>query len=149
MRVSTSTSRLLRAGGEKRIIPPMKKLMYLAIGAFCLSGCFSLDTAKIKATGEEHVLARNFGWRLFNWIPLACGNASPDASCPFVLFRDDVTVEKVQKRFAAYANGREVFDPTYSNRDSVFFDFFGWPIPYILCYKEVALSGTLRTEAVK
>ena len=135
--------------GEKRIIPNMKNWLYVAFCALCLSGCFSIDTARIKATGEEHVLVHNFGWRLFNWIPLVCGNASPDASCGIVLFRDDVTMDKVQNRFAAYANGREVINPTYHNRDSVFFDFFGWPIPYIICYKEVALSGTLKTEVVR
>lgn len=114
----------------------------------CLSGCFSIDSAKMKSTGDEHVLVHNFGWQLFNCIPLACGNAEPDASCPFVLFRDDVTMEKVQSRFAGYADGREIIDPTYHNNNSVFFNVaflnVPFPIPYVLCYREVALSGTIR-----
>ena len=124
----------------------MKKVFVIALAgvASFLSGCFSLDTADVKMTNEEHVLVRNYGWQLFNCIPLFCGNGDITGTCPFIMFRDDVTMERVQDRFAAYADGREIKCPVYNNTDSVFFDFFGWPIPYILCYKEVSMSGTME-----
>ena len=109
----------------------------------CLTGCFSLDSARLPS-GDEHVVMRNYGWKLFNWIPLACGNASEDPSCAFVLFRDDITQEKVQSRFAKYANGRQIESLACHTDDSVFFDFFGFNIPYVLCYREVSFSGTLK-----
>lgn len=131
----------------------MKTWLFIALAgvALGLSGCFSLESADVKMTNEEHVLARNFGWRLFNWIPLACGNASKDAECSFVLFRDDVTMEKVQSRFVDYAAGREILDPTYHNCDSVFFNIVGipFPIPYVICYREVSLSGTIRKDMAR
>ena len=117
----------------------------------CLAGCFSLDTAPVRATGEEHVLVHNFGWRLFNCIPVVCGNADPDASCGCAFFRDDVTIEKVQAHLAAHAGGREIRCPVYHNSDSVFFNIVGipFPIPYVICYKEVSVSATLPGRSAK
>lgn len=109
----------------------------------CLTGCFSVDSARLPS-GDEHVVMRNYGWKLFNWIPLACGNASEDASCRFVIFRNDVTQEKVQARLEKLANGRVIESPVCHTDDTVFFDFFGFNIPYVLCYREVAFSGTLK-----
>ncbi len=115
-----------------------------AVATMCLTGCFSVDTAKLGHGGGEHVVMSNYGWKLFNWIPLFCGNASEDASCGFVLFRNDVTAEKVQARFAKYANGRTIECPVYDFNDTVFFELFGFPIPYILTYSDISLSGTMK-----
>ena len=119
----------------------MAAAVVLAVAA---AGCFSVDAAYSPAADSEQVLVSNNGRWLFNCIPLFCGNGDITGTCPFVMFRDDVTMERVQDRFAAYADGREIKSPVYHNTDSVFFDFFGWPIPYILCYKEVSMSGTME-----
>lgn len=124
----------------------MKFSQILAVAGvtLCLSGCFTLDTATMKWSGEEHVMANNYGWTLFNWIPLFCGNAADDAECGFVMFRDDVTPEKVQHRVIKYAEGRQLMCPAYHTKDTVFLNVLGIPIPYVICYKEITLSGTLK-----
>ena len=138
----------MRGDGKRCIIPPMRKLAlpFLALSglALCLSGCMSVESAPTPSGGGEHVLARNYGWTLFNCIPLVCGNASADATCRFVMFRNDVTMERVQAKLAEYAAGREISCPVYHNADSVFTSLFGFPIPYLLCYSEVSVSATLK-----
>lgn len=123
----------------------MKTLgILLALGATMgLAGCFTVDTAPL-ARGGEHVVMNNYGWKLFDWIPLVCGNANEDGATGFALFRDDVTAEKVQSRFARYAGARTIESPVYDVNDTIFFNVFGFPIPYILTYKEITLSGTLK-----
>jgi len=119
-------------------------LLAAAGATLCLAGCFTVDTAKIKSTGAEHVVMNNYGWKLFDWIPLFSGNADADATCGVAFFRDDVTMEKVQSRFAAYANGRSVDCPMYDMNDTVFMSILGLPIPYLFTYKEITLSGTVK-----
>ncbi len=116
----------------------------------CLSGCFTLDTADIRTTGEEHICVGNSGWYLFHFIPLACGNASEDPAMPWIFFRNDVTMDKIQHRFMSYANfyGKKTRDMAYYTQESVLFEIpgtdFPIPLPYILTYKEVQLSGVLK-----
>lgn len=110
----------------------------------CLTGCFSVDKATIKSTGAEHVVMNNYGWKLFDWIPLFSGNAEEGAWCETAFFRDDVTMEKIQARFVKYAEGRQIESPVYDTNDSVIFSLFGIPIPYIVTYKELTLSGTMK-----
>ena len=145
-------------------------------GPLCLSGCFSIDHGRLIRTDEEHVLVSNYGWYLFNLIPLACGNANEHASAPFVLFRNDVTMDKVQRRFMMFADGYgrsaadgradaaqaveygetverisdrvKVRDLAYTTRESVLFEIpsvnIPFPLPYILTYREIQLSGVLE-----
>ena len=123
----------------------MKKFLYIAFCALGLSGCYTLDSAPVSDTGREHVLVQNYGWSLFGCIPIFCGNAAKDPSCPFVMFRDDVTMEKIQERFDEYAAGRSVDCPVFHVDDTKFISVYSIPIPipYIVCYKEVSLSATL------
>lgn len=121
----------------------------LAGVAFCHAGCFRLQRAKIRSTDQEHVLVTNYGWYLFHFIPVACGNASFNAWTPWVAFRNDVTLDKIQSRFMNYANGEEcdVTDLSYTVSDSVMLNIPGvglpLPVPYLLTYREVQLSGVL------
>jgi hypothetical protein len=116
----------------------------------CLTGCFSLDTATLSMTGEEHVVVRNYGWKLFNCVPIVCSNASKDYVLPWAFFRDDVTMDKVQYRFMDYAKnkGVEISDLKYTYYDTVLFNLpivqYPLPIPYLLCYREIQLSGNLK-----
>lgn len=110
----------------------------------CLTGCFSVETTTVKPSNAEHVVMNNYGWKFFDWLPLWCGNASEDASTSFVLFRDDVTVEKIQARFMKYANGREIECPMYDIIEEKGLSIFGIPLPYLYTYREISLSGTLK-----
>jgi len=117
----------------------------LFVGAtLCLAGCLNVDTAQCRLAGGEHVMITNKGWKLFNWIPLWSGNASDNATCGTAFFRDDVTMEKIQHRFVAYANGREIIDPSWDVTDEVIITVFGIPVPYIITYKEMTISGTMK-----
>ena len=101
-------------------------------------------------TGQEHVHVSNYGWYLFHCIPLACGNASTGAWTPWVIFRNDVTMDKVQDRLMRHAAERNKTptDLSYHNYDTVFISipFTGVPIPipYLVCYREIQLSGVLK-----
>ena len=112
-----------------------------------------MERAPIEQIGGEQLLASNYGWYLFDLVPLACGNAKADRWTPWVLFRDDVTMDKVQRRFTAYADehGCDVEDMTYRNRESVMFEIpglnFPLPVPYFLTYHEIQLSGVLVPKA--
>ena len=126
------------------------RLFAALCATFCLTGCFTLDSADVRSTGDEHVCVGNNGWYLFHFIPLACGNASDDPLAPWVLFRNDVTMDKIQRRFMNYAKfyGKIPRDMSYYTQESVLFEIPGTdlpiPIPYILTYKEIQLSGVLK-----
>ena len=130
--------------------PRLLMLMAALCATICLTGCFTLDTADIHTTGEEHICVGNSGWYLFNFIPLACGNASENPMMPWVFFRNDVTMDKIQHRFMSYANfyGKKPRDMCYYTQESVMFEIpgtdFPIPLPYILTYKEVQLSGVMK-----
>ena len=129
------------------------QLLALSCVTFCLTGCFSLERATIRTTGQEHVHVSNYGWYLFHCIPLACGNASSDAWTPWVLFRNDVTMDKIQHRFMGYANGQgcDASDLDYVTNESVMLNIPGinapLPIPYLLTYREIQLSGVLTQRS--
>ena len=122
----------------------------LIAAAACCAGCFSVDVGRLEATGGENLTVSNYGWYLFNFIPLASGNASKERLAPWVFFRNDVTMDKVQRRFFEYAreNGRTAQELTYHNYESILFELpgtnFKIPVPYLLTYREIQLSGVLR-----
>ena len=91
---------------------------------------------------------------------------------PWIFFRNDVTMDKIQRRFMMYADdyGRRVAtenaavtasgenleriservkvrDLVYTTSESVLFNVpglnFPLPLPYILTYQEIQLSGVL------
>ena len=125
-------------------------LVVFVCAASGLAGCFTLDSADVHSTGEEHVCVGNRGWYLFNLVPLACGNAAEEPFMPWMFFRNDVTMDKIQKRFMDYANfyGKKPKDLTYHTEESVLFEIpgtdFPIPVPYLLTYKEIQLSGVLK-----
>lgn len=135
----------------------IKLMLMIALGAV-ISGCFSIESGCLKATGEEHVLVSNYGWYLFHFIPIACGNANSEGFLPWVIFRNDVTMDKVQHRFMDYnrkKGGLDAVNLSYNIQESVLFEIPGSnlpiPLPYILSYKEIQLSAVLspRSESVK
>ncbi len=119
------------------------------------AGCFTIDRAAVPTTDEDHQLVGNYGWYLFHVIPLACGNASEDAWFPWVLFRNDVRMNKVQTRFMKEAEkcGKpKASNLAYITHEQVLFEVpglnFPIPLPYFITYREIQLSGILTKEEV-
>lgn len=131
----------------------IKSIFLFVAGMIFLSGCFSINSTTSHVSGEHHILVQNYGWRLFYAIPLFCGNATKpqERIGPWAFFRDDVTLDKVQDRFFTYAQAfddGEVKDLTYHYRETTLFNIpftqFPVPIPYIICYREIQLSGVVK-----
>ena len=110
--------------------------LFAALGVtLCLTGCMSTEVSKSEVCGIEHIYVSDYGWKLFNCIPL---------------FRPDITVDRVQKALADEATNRKktATGLTYRNYDTIFFEipllYIPIPIPYVICYHEVQLSGVLQ-----
>ena len=143
-------------------MPIMKRMTrtLLFAGAALLAGCYSMDIATTDALQNsalssrdgkvlEHVVVSNYGWYLFNWIPLACGNATPGAFFPWKFFSGQVKSDLLHDRLMAHAAAQnaDVKDLAFFRNEKVCFDLpgtnFPVPIPYILCYREIQFSGVL------
>ena len=133
-------------------------------GPVLFAGCFSMDIATTSSLEKsalspedgrpkEHVVVSNYGWYLFNWIPLACGNATPDAMFPWKFFSNQVTSDLLHDRMMAHAAAQnaDVKDFVFFRDEKVIFDLpgtnFPIPIPYVLCYREIQFSGVLTQRA--
>ena len=131
---------------------------------FLLGGCFSMETASNAALRNscssarscapiEHVIVSNYGWYLFNCIPLVCGNADRNASWPWIFFSDHVNSILLHDRLMEYASSNEanISDLVFSRNEEVFFDVPGsdipFPVPYLVCYREIQFSGILTRRA--
>ena len=131
-----SISRLARAREmfyNKRM--KQKGLFFFLCVTLCLTGCMSTEVSKSEVCGIEHIYTSDYGWKLLNCIPL---------------FRPDITIERVQKELASEANrrGKTVSELVYHTEEEVTFNIplvvITLPIPYVLCYHEVQLSGVLQ-----
>ena len=137
----------------------MSKL-YVILPILLLAGCFSIDrgtsaafrNSRLKASdGEpvEHILVANYGWYLFDCIPLVCGNATPGAFFPWNFFSGQVKPDLLHDRLMTHAAAQnaDVKDLFFIRGEKVCFDLpgtnFPVPIPYILCYREIQFSGVL------
>ncbi len=125
----------------------------MACATLCLTGCFSIDHGTIPRSEDRQLLVGNYGWYLFHFFPLACGNAREDPALPWVFFRNDVKMDKVQGRFMKAAKdcgATDISDLTYITHESVLFEIPGlnlpMPIPYFITYREIQLSGVLKRE---
>ena len=132
-----------------------------AAAAACLcAGCFTMASGttetlrnshhtSLAGKPREHVVVSNYGWYLFNCIPLVCGNPREDARFPWHFFRDEVTSDVVQDRLTAYAAAKNtnLAELNLYVNDSVLFELPGTsipiPMPYVLCYKERLVSALL------
>ena len=95
----------------------------------------STEVSKSEVCGTEHIFVDDYGWKLFNWIPL---------------FRSDITLERVQKELMTESarRGKIATDLSYYTNDKVSFDIplvvVTIPLPYVLCYHEAQISGVLK-----
>ena len=140
------------------------KILLSTIAALCavlLAGCYSMDVATNEALRRsgttdgvdtdaiEHVLVSNYGWYLFNCIPVVCGNATPEGSFPWRFFGDHVNPVLLHDRMMEYANSKnaDIKNLLLSRDEKVFFDIPGsdipCPIPFLVCYHEVQISAVL------
>lgn len=125
-------------------------LLTLAIiGTICLTGCFSIETAK-EPGNKTQVIASNYGWYLFDFIPLACGDTDEDWIVPSSFFHDRVTMDVIQSRLLTEMRkkGKTIENLTWCNNDSVLITVpilnVPLPIPYIITYREMQLSGEVK-----
>ncbi len=134
----------------------------MAAGIF-VTGCYTMHTASLapvsyakvagaRGTPREHVVVSNYGWYLFNTIPIVCGNAR--GRFPWVFFRNDVTADIVHDHLTNYAAERkaEVAELNFAFNDSMILSLpvaeLPVPIPYIISYRERSVSGVLMTPPV-
>ena len=135
-----------------------------AVFALMLGGCYSIDVASNEAlkgsaprvgdpTPIEHVVTANYGWYLFNKIPLVCGNAKPGGVFPFAFLSDEVQDDILHDRFMAHAASKnaDVKDLIFISDEKVLFEIpglsFPLPVPYVLCFREVQFSGVLTQKS--
>ncbi len=123
----------------------------LALALVC-SGCFTLDCAEsplLAPDADAYVVVRNYGWNLFGFIPLVCGNADIDSSWGSTFFKDEVTLEIAHGVLSQYVadSGREICDiVVMADREALLsVPLFVVPIslPWVVQYKEVNVSATL------
>ena len=115
----------------------MKVLKFLPAlcASLCLTGCLSTEVSKSEVCGVEHIYVSDYGWKLFNWIPI---------------FRSDITLGRVQAEMLAEAKrrGKTVTDLTWHTMEKVSFDIplviVTLQVPYIFCYHDIQLSGVLK-----
>ena len=130
------------------------------VGVALLAGCYSMDVATTNSLREsavssrdgtpmEHAVVSNYGWYLFNKIPIACGNATPGAFFPWKFFSNQVSSDLLHDRLMAHAASKnaDVRDLTFFRDEKVIFNLPGTdlpiPIPYVLCFREIQFSGVL------
>ncbi len=140
----------------------MRKLLTRSIllGTALFAGCYSMDVATTSslrtsalspddAMPKEHIVVANYGWYLFNWIPLVCGNAKPGSLMPWSFFSNEVSTPLLHDRMMsrAAATDSDVRDLVFFRDETVIFTFpgtnFPIPIPYVLTYREIQFSGVL------
>lgn len=123
-----------------------------------VSGCVSVERAGGVApagvsilgapgTPDEHVLVSNYGYYLFNCIPLFCGNTAREQRGETVWFANEVTLEKTQEILMDEVRSRKcrVAEIQPHVKSTCFFGV----IPYVgttfglVWYKEVQMSAVL------
>ena len=141
-----------------------KYTLYLLTITFHFSGCYSFDTSPMPVSEydtlagdnglpKEHVIVENYGWYLFNVIPLVTGNVREKTRESIVFFRDDVTLSKLQNNLTKYAKqkGCRCADLTVDYNATCMLSM----VPYvgttfgILWYKELQISSTLVYQPSK
>ena len=136
----------------------MTHIPCVLISLSLIAGCVSVQkTSRVVPTGVavqgspgtpvEHVHVSNFGYYLFNCIPLFCGNTEAGLRGETVWFSDEVTLAKVQGVMLEQVRSRkcQVADIQPYAKSTCFFS----AIPYvgntfgILWFKEVQMSALL------
>lgn len=139
---------------------------FLAMCAALLAGCYSMDISTTDALKEsalsadegqpvEHVVVANYGWFLFDCIPVVCGNATPGATFPWKFFSNQVTPDLLHDQLMAHAASihTDARDLTFFRDENIIFTVpgidFPLPLPYVLTYREIQFSAVLTKRSEK
>lgn len=118
-------------------------------GTLCLTGCFSIEVAR-EPGNKSQIIASNYGWYLFDFIPLFCGDPDEDWIIPCTFFHNRVTMDAIQSRLLdkARKNNMKVENLTWTNNDSMLLTIplleIPLPVPYIVTYREMQLSAEVK-----
>lgn len=99
----------------------------------------------------QQILITNYGYYLFNWIPLGCGGVE-DGS--FSLFSDHVNLQSAMQSFNEECKKLGVKDISNLQAKPFSTCFFSW-VPYvgtsfgIYWYKEIQVSGVISVSPSK
>lgn len=141
-----------------------KALVLVALSSG-VSGCYfkyasggpHVERCRYHDTGEqvvEHLFVENYGWYLFGTIPLFCGDTDESSRFPLTFFDDQCNTDVLRQRFNEHVaqKGLEARGISVVNSDVVTFDVpgFAFPviIPYIICARDIQISGTLVKKEV-
>lgn len=135
------------------------KTLFLACVLSCICGCTSITYTEADASPEikggsgpcRQILISNYGYYLFNCLPLGCGGLS-DGS--FELFSDNVNLDKAMRTLkdecAKFKS--ESFSNVQVSQTSTC--IFSW-VPYlgttlgIYWFKEIQISAAIYSESFK
>lgn len=124
----------------------------LLLPMLLLSACTGISHSRPQTTpkisridGEsEQIMITNYGYYLFNWIPLGSGSNTNNS---FTLFSDKVNLTETMRSFNEECKKRGVKQFTNLQTEQNSTCFFDWcPIETTLgiyWYKEVQLSATI------
>lgn len=141
----------MRKKNQSHIIHSLPSLLALC-AIFCCSGCMSVNTSHEEnvLTGIFHkrgkqIHVSNYGYYLFNSIPLGSGSASNIGSTK--LFSDDANLDDVQAYLSRYAEENnyiltEVQPTITSTCQFSAIPFIGSTLG-LFWYREVQISATL------
>lgn len=135
------------------------KMLSIACALSCICGCTSITYTEAGASPEikggngayKQVLISNYGYYLFNCLPLGCGGLS-DGS--FELFSDNVNLDKAMKILkdeCANEKSKSFSNVQVSQTSTC---IFGW-VPYIgttlgiYWFKEIQISAAIYSENFK
>ena len=100
----------------------------------------------------EHYHIQNYGWYLFNVLPIVCGETDRNAFSRIAFFSDQVRPDIMTGIFndrVRETGSRPACVATHS-MDLVTFAIPGISIPivvpYVICYREVQMSGLLLKD---
>ena len=137
----------------------MKRLIPLALlSTLFLAGCVYTDIIP-REDGSRVVEINTTGWYLFKGLPICCGDDNEENFFPLEFFTDRCTPEVVKARFDEHVRSLgddvEAKGVTFVNTESVTFDVpgvsFPLVVPYILCTRDIQMSGTIvkKSKAVE
>ena len=135
------------------------KMLCIACALSCICGCTSITYTESDASPEikggngiyRQILISNYGYYLFNCIPLGCGGLS-DGS--FELFSDNVNLDKAMQTLKdeCAKDNADAFSNIQVSQTSTC--IFSW-VPYlgstlgIYWFKEIQISAAIYSENFK
>ena len=103
----------------------------------------------------EHYHVHNYGWYLFNTFPIVCGETDRKHQGDVAFFSDQVRTDIMTNIFndRVRETGSRPACVVTHNMDLVTFEIPGvsFPLilPYIICYREIQMSGLLLKDSAK